>query len=163
MSIKKIVVAVDGSKPSFNASTHAINLAKTLNAELIVLHVIYPTYTQYEIALSPRPVRLKEVSRKEMEEGKQHVDKVKQKATEEKVSVKTDVIIATTSVVKEIVGYAEKNKIDMIVIGHEGYPGYIIVRDAPSQAVTDAVVSFVPPKLVLYDKIASTGVVGAAP
>jgi nucleotide-binding universal stress UspA family protein len=71
------VVAVDGSKPSFNASTHAINLAKTVNTELIVLHVIYPTYTQYDIALSPRPVRLKEVSRKEIEEGKQHADKVK--------------------------------------------------------------------------------------
>jgi hypothetical protein len=44
---------------------------------LIVLHVIYPTYTRYDIALSPRPVRLEEVSRKQMEEGKQHADKVK--------------------------------------------------------------------------------------
>lgn len=57
--------------------THAINLAKTVNTELIVLHVIYPTYTRYDIALSPRPVRLEEVSRKQMEEGKQHADKVK--------------------------------------------------------------------------------------
>jgi nucleotide-binding universal stress UspA family protein len=99
-------------------------VARTFNAELIVLHVIYPTYTQYEIALSPRPVRLKEVSRKEMEEGKQHVNRVKQKATEEKVSVKTDVIIAIKSVVKEIVEYAEKNKIDMIVIGSRGMTGF---------------------------------------
>jgi len=71
------VVAVDGSEPSFNASTHAINLAKTVNTELIVLHVIYPTYTQYDIEISSRPVRLKEVSRREIEEGKQHADKVK--------------------------------------------------------------------------------------
>jgi nucleotide-binding universal stress UspA family protein len=124
LSIRKILVAVDGSKPSFNASSYAIDLAKTLNAELIALHVIYPTYTQFEIALSPRPVRLKEVSRKEMEEGKKHVDRVKQKATEEKVSVKTHVIIATTSVVKEIVEYAEKNKIDMTVIGSRGMTGF---------------------------------------
>jgi nucleotide-binding universal stress UspA family protein len=58
-----------------------------------------------------------------MGEGKQHVDKVKQKGTEEKVSVKTDVIIATTSVVKEIVEYAEDNKVDMIVIGSRGVTG----------------------------------------
>ena len=124
MSVRKILIAVDGSKPSFNASIYAIDLARTFNAELIALHVIYPTYTQYEIAISPRPVRLKEVSRKEMEEGKQHVDRVKQKATGEKVRVKTDVITAITSVVKEIVEYAEKNKIDMIVIGSRGMTGF---------------------------------------
>ena len=39
----------------------------------------------------------------------------------------------------------------------------LIVRDAPDQTVTDAAVSFVPPTLVLYDKIASTGVAGGAP
>jgi hypothetical protein len=49
------------------------------------------------------------------------------------------------------------------VIGNEGHPGSIIVRDAPDQAVTGAAVSFVPPKLVLYHKIASTGVAGGAP
>ena len=124
MSVKKILVAVDGSKPSFKAATHSIDLAKTLNAELIALHVIYPTYTQYEIALSPRPVRLEDVSKKEKEEGKQHVDKVKQQATGKKVSIKTDVIVATTSVVKEIVEYAGKNQIEMIVIGSRGMTGF---------------------------------------
>jgi len=81
-------------------------------------------YSQYETALSPRPARLKEVTRKEMEEGQQHVDKVKQKATEKKVSVKTDVIIGITSVVKEIVEYAENKKVDMIVIGSRGMTGF---------------------------------------
>lgn len=46
------------------------------------------------------------------------------KATEKKASVKTDVIIATTSVVKEIVEYAEKSKIDMIVIGSRDMTGF---------------------------------------
>ena len=46
------------------------------------------------------------------------------KATEKKASVKTDVIIATTSVVKEIVEYAEKSKIDMIVIGSRDVTGF---------------------------------------
>ena len=41
---QKILVAVDGSNPSFNASTLAINLAKRFDAELIVLHFIDPRY-----------------------------------------------------------------------------------------------------------------------
>jgi hypothetical protein len=49
------------------------------------------------------------------------------------------------------------------VIGHEGHPGSIIIRDAPDRAVTGGAVSFVRPTLVLYDKLASTGVAGGAP
>jgi nucleotide-binding universal stress UspA family protein len=124
MPIRKILVAVDGSNPSFKASAHAIDLAKNFKAELIALHIIYPVYIPYEIALSQRTVRLEEVTRKEMEQGKKHVDKVKQKAVEKKVRVKTDVVIGVTSVVKDIVDYAEKKKIDMIVIGSRGMTGF---------------------------------------
>jgi hypothetical protein len=49
------------------------------------------------------------------------------------------------------------------VIGHEGHPGSIIVRDAPDDSVTNAPVSFVSPTLALYGKTASTGIVGGAP
>jgi nucleotide-binding universal stress UspA family protein len=59
-----------------------------------------------------------------MEKGEQIVDTVKQKAREKKVSVKTYVIIGITSVVKEIVQYAHKKKIDMIVIGSRGMTGF---------------------------------------
>ena len=38
-----------------------------------------------------------------------------------------------------------------------------VVRDAPDQTVVGAAVSFVTPKLVLYEKLASTGVAGGAP
>jgi nucleotide-binding universal stress UspA family protein len=138
LPIRKILVAVDGSDPSFNASTYAIDLAKRNDAELIALHVIHPIYSQYETALSPRPARLEEVTKKEMEEGKQHVDKVKQKATEKNVSVKTDVISGITSVVKDIVEYAEKEKIDMIVIGSRGMTGFkkLLLGSVASGVVT---------------------------
>jgi len=96
LPVRKILVGVNGSHPSFNASNCAIELAKRNDSELIALHVIHPMYSQYEIALSPRPVRLKEVARKEMKEGQEYVDKVKQKGTEKKVSVKAEVIIGIT-------------------------------------------------------------------
>ena len=73
--------------------------------------------------LSPRPERIQEITKKEREEGQRYVDKVKQQATEKKVSVKTDVIVGVASVVKEIVEYAENNKVDIIIIGSRGMTG----------------------------------------
>ncbi len=63
---------------------------------------------------------------------------MKQKATEKKVSVKTDVLIKYTSVVKEIVEYAEKMKIDMIVIGSRGVTGFkkLLLGSVASGVVT---------------------------
>lgn len=138
MLIRKILVAVDGSNPSFNASTYAIDLAKRFEAELIALHVIDPRYSKLEIALSPRPGRFKEIATIVMEKGEQIVDTVKQKAREKKVSVKTNVIIGTTSVVKEIVQYAHKKKIDMIVIGSRGMTGFkkLLLGSVASGVVT---------------------------
>jgi nucleotide-binding universal stress UspA family protein len=48
---------------------------------------------------------------------------VKQNASENKVEVRTEVLIGATSVVKEIVEYAEEHKIDLIVIGTRGISG----------------------------------------
>jgi nucleotide-binding universal stress UspA family protein len=122
LSISKILVAVDGSDPSFNASTYAIDFAKRNGAELIVLYIVSPVpYSQFEYA---NIGRMKEIESIEMEKAQREVvDKVKKKATENNVSVKTEVLIKYTSVVKEIVEYAEDNKVDMIVIGSRGVTG----------------------------------------
>ena len=123
MSIRKILVAVDGSNHSFNASAYAIDWAKRNDAELIAIHVIYPTYSPFQTALSPRPERIREITKKEKEKGQRCVDKVEEQATDKKVNVKTDVIVGVASVVKEIVKYAENNKVDIIVIGSRGMTG----------------------------------------
>ena len=136
MSIGKILVAVDGSNPSFNASNYAIDLAKRYDAELIVLNIVSPVpYSQFEYA---NIGRMKEIETIEKEKAQQKLDKVKQKATEKKVSVKTDVLIKYTSVVKEIVEYAEKMKIDMIVIGSRGLTGFkkLLLGSVASGVVT---------------------------
>ena len=122
MSIRKILVALDGSNPSFNASTYAIDFAKRYDAELFVLSIVSPIpYSQFEYA---NIGRMKEIETIEKEKSEQYIDKVKQKAIENKVTVKTEVLIKYTSVVKEIVEYAENNKVDMIVIGSRGMAGF---------------------------------------
>ena len=122
MPISKVLVAVDGSKPSLNASNYAIDFAKKNEAELIVLRIVSPVpYSQFEYA---NVGRLREIEKAEKDKAELDIDKVKQKATENKVNVKTDVLIKYTSVVKEIVEYAESNKIDLIVLGSRGMTGF---------------------------------------
>jgi len=126
LPIRRILVPVDGSKPSLDASVQAIDIAKRLDAELIALYVVSPDirYDYMEDIITPRlPRALKDVIMIAMQKGERHVKKVQQKASQKKVKVKTDVVIGISSVVKEIVGYAEKNRIDMIVIGSRGLSG----------------------------------------
>ncbi len=122
MPISKVLVAVDGSKPSLNASIYAIDFAKKNEAELIVLCIVSPvTYSQFEYA---NVGRLREIEKDEKDKAEHDIDKVKQKATENNVKVKTEVLIKYTSAVKEIVEYAENNNIDLIVLGSRGRTGF---------------------------------------
>ncbi len=126
MKIRRILLAVDGSKPSFHASSEAIDLAKKLNGELIVVHIISSDirYNYLEDTITPRlPRALKDVMMVAMQKGETHVGKVKKMAKLKGVKVTTEVVLGISSVVKEIVEYAEKNKIDMIVVGSRGLSG----------------------------------------
>ena len=126
MAIRRILVAVDGSKPSIDASLQAIDIAKKCDAELIALYVVSPDirYDYLEDVITPRlPRAPKDVMMIAMQKGEKRLDKVKQKALEKNVKVKTDVVIGLSNVVKEIIEYAEKNRIDMIVIGSRGLSG----------------------------------------
>jgi len=118
--IRKVLVAVDGSIPSLNASNYAIDLAKKFEAELTILYVISSDLRYSVEDLSPVPRALKEVLAVATERGQEKIDQVKRKALEKNVKVKTDIIISVTSVVREIADYAKKNNIDVIVVGSRG-------------------------------------------
>jgi nucleotide-binding universal stress UspA family protein len=129
---------VDGSGASTKASNHAIDMAKNLDAGLTVLHIISPaTYIDLGYA---NVGRIKEIQSTEKKQAQHKVDKVKKKAMEKNVTVKTDVIVKYTSVVKEIVEYAEKHKIDLIITGSRGMSGFkkMLLGSVASGVVTYA-------------------------
>lgn len=143
MAIRRILVAVDGSKPSIDASVQAIDLAKKVGAELIALYVVSPDtrYHYLEDTLTPKlPSAFKEVLMLAMQRGEKHVINVRQLARQKNIKVKTDVVVGISSVVKEIVEYAHKNKIDMIVIGSRGLSGFkkMLLGSVASGVVTYA-------------------------
>lgn len=134
---------MDGSKPSIDASVQAIDLAKKVGAELIALYVVSPDtrYHYLEDTLTPKlPSAFKEVLMLAMQRGEKHVINVRQLAKQKNIKVKTDVVVGISSVVKEIVEYAHKNKIDMIVIGSRGLSGFkkMLLGSVASGVVTYA-------------------------
>jgi nucleotide-binding universal stress UspA family protein len=138
--IKRILVAVDGSNQSLNASDFAIDMAKRFEAELIALYVIEPRYSEFETAVSPRPGRLKDVFSKAMEKGEQMLHEVKQDALKNHLIIQTDVINGITSVVKAIVDYSEDKEVNMIVVGSRGMTGFkkMLLGSVASGVVTYA-------------------------
>jgi nucleotide-binding universal stress UspA family protein len=138
--IKRILVAVDGSNSSLNASDFAIDMAKRFESELIALYVIEPKYNELETAISPRPGRLKNVFTKAMEKGEQIVHNVKEKAVKNHLNIQTDVINGITSVVKAIVEYSEDKEVNMIVVGSRGMTGFkkMLLGSVASGVVTYA-------------------------
>ena len=105
---------------------YAIHLAEKHEAELTSLYVVSPDirYGHMEDALTPAlPGPLKEIVMMAVEGGQKHVDEVKKRASKTNISLNTDVIIGSTSVVKSIVEYAEEHKINLIVVGTRGMSG----------------------------------------
>jgi nucleotide-binding universal stress UspA family protein len=138
LTARRILVAVDGSEDSIKASNHAIDMAKKLDASLIVLCIVSPsTYIDLGYA---NVGNMKEIESRGKKQAQQEVDKVKKKAMEKEVTVKSDVLIKYTSIVKEIVEYAEKHKIDLIITGSRGMTGFkkLLLGSVASGVVTYA-------------------------
>jgi len=112
----KILVAIDGSKESMDAADYAIDVAKQYNASLIIVHIL-PQEIRYtynvdildpDIPATATPLKgIVELSRHEVEE--KWFSKIREKAKENNVV--------------EIVGYAESENVNLIIIGTRGRSG----------------------------------------
>jgi nucleotide-binding universal stress UspA family protein len=120
----RILVAIDGSEKSLNAARYSIVLAKKDDAEVIALRVA-PLPVAYD--LSPSLIeRRRELA---IAEAEASFDKIRtyiasiSKTTGKKIKLKTDLAESAVSVEATIVNYAEKEKVDLIVIGTRGLSG----------------------------------------
>jgi len=122
--ISKILAPIDGSESSLNAVDYAISIAKKNNAQLTALHVIRPEESyQYasDLALMTTPTSIDSMVQTVKQDFQKWFDIVKQKSNANNVQLKkTDTIVSPGSVVGTIVDYAEREGIDLIVIGTRG-------------------------------------------
>ena len=112
MQIEKIMVPVDGSKFSMHAAEYAVDLAKLLNAEILLLHCHKP----FPVLLG-EPTFQKAVDRL-MGESEKILEPYR-KLVQEKDIFFTDVILEGPAD-RAISDLAENEQCDLIVMGSRG-------------------------------------------
>jgi nucleotide-binding universal stress UspA family protein len=129
--LSKILVAIDGSSYSMDAAHHAIILSLEHDAQLVVLHVLYPMeiHPSFQIYEFIQPIPIKKWIEIRKIEVQKWFDNLKEKAAEynssgtnKKIDMKFEIIVST-SIVSSILDYAEKENVDLIVVGTRGHSG----------------------------------------
>ena len=120
----KILVPIDGSEPSFHAARIANKIAKIFNSEIIFMYVVVSP-SKYEYAnltglVTPKQIDM--ITQNAKEEAKDWFKRIEDMVKEENPNIKlsTKVILTGIAVYGEIIQYAEKENIDLIVIGTIG-------------------------------------------
>jgi nucleotide-binding universal stress UspA family protein len=128
--ISKILVPIDGSELSRRAADYAIFLSSKLGTELCIIHVLnnipyehnVGSYGLYDIET---PDEIKQILQEERGITKEWFDEIKANANEKNIQViKTELVTTRSSIESAIVNYAERNRVDLIVIGLAGHSGF---------------------------------------
>ncbi|NOJ27741.1 MAG: universal stress protein [Nitrososphaera sp.] len=120
MSIKKILVPIDGSDFSIESVGYAVKLAKMAGAEILAIHaVVSLPYTEHKSGGAFVTTYLEEAKR----HAEQWFGQVKEMATKDGVQVSSETLFDTVSVADVIVNYANSHNVDLIVIGTRGRTG----------------------------------------
>jgi nucleotide-binding universal stress UspA family protein len=127
LPFKRILVAVDGSRDSEKASKSALDLAETYRADLIFLSII--PGKEYDRSKTDAKNKAEII-----------VEKQVSVAESRGVKARREIIPAMESIVGQIVDYADRGKIDLIVMGTRGLGGFqrMLIGSVSSGVVTHA-------------------------
>jgi nucleotide-binding universal stress UspA family protein len=140
----KILVPIDGSEPSFHAAHIASNIANTFNSEIIVLYVVVaPSPSEYaNLTGLVTPKQIDMIIEHTHQQARDWFNRIEDMIKEKnpKIKVSTKVILTVIAVYGEIIQYAEKENIDLIVIGTRGRSGVkkLLLGSTASGVVTYA-------------------------
>jgi len=111
----KIVVGVDGSEASLRAAEKAADLARSMNASLVLVSVVPPPTVLLGELMTPEIVDPKPL----VDAANEALTRVAEKLRSEKgVEVATRVIVGEPA--ESIIEIAEDEKADLIVVGRRG-------------------------------------------
>ena len=133
------MVAIDGSEHSLKAAEYALEIAKSFGAQLYAVTVTYVPES-YHLKQEDVLSQSKEIHDNSMEDAKTWLEKFNQKSKEDNIQLKTELISSHRPVDYVILEYAEKNNIDLIVVGTRGRSGFkkLLLGSIASSVVTYA-------------------------
>ena len=151
----KILVAIDGSQPSMDAVDYAIAIAQRNEAELTALYVVSSPTTFDYTSDTPEdqiPEEAKDIVHHAKKESQPWFNEITEKVrartskedtkktTSSVIELKTQVVVSPLSVTGSIVQYAERENIDLIVVGTRGRSGFkrLLLGSTASGIVTHA-------------------------
>jgi nucleotide-binding universal stress UspA family protein len=135
LAVSKVLVGIDGSDHSFRAAQYALEISKKYVAKLIAVTV---TYMPAKSRMSQQEAIEVGAGLSEMDKAKTWFESFTQSARENKIDLKTELVNSQRPVDYVILEYAEKDGIDLIVIGTRGRSGLskIVLGSVASGIVT---------------------------
>lgn len=121
MEIRKILAPIDFSDYSLKTLDYVTDLAKTLGAELVLLHVVEPVYYASPADLYGPSANIAMLMEEQRRMAQQHLDKLAERVREKGVSART--VLASGTAHQTIVDVARKEKTDLIVMATHGRTG----------------------------------------
>jgi len=143
----KILVAIDGSRPSMDAVDYAIAIAQRNEAELTALYVVSSPTTFYYTSDTPEdqiPEIVKDIVHYAKNESQpwfnEITEKVRARAGSGVIQLKTQVVVSPITVRGSIIQYTERENIDLIVVGARGRSAFkrLLLGSTASDIVTHA-------------------------
>jgi len=122
VSIKKILVPIDGSGYSMRAAMYAIEVSKLQKAQILVIHVIskFPSDYEYTIPSIAGSAIQTYIENKRSQVQLWFNEIIKIAKDENVSSIKTHIFVDAESIADAILSYATQNSIDLIVMGTKG-------------------------------------------
>jgi nucleotide-binding universal stress UspA family protein len=135
LAVSKVLVGIDGSDHSFRAAQYALEISKKYLAKLIAMTV---TYMPAKSRVSQQEAIEVGAGLSEMDKAKTWFESFTQSARQNKIDLKTELVNSQRPVDYVILEYAEKEGIDLIVIGTRGRSGLskIVLGSVASGIVT---------------------------
>ena len=135
LAVSKVLVGIDGSDHSFRAAQYALEISKKYVAKLIAVTV---TYMPTKSRMSQQEAIEVGAGLSEMDKAKTWFESFTQSARQNKIDLKTELVNSQRPVDYVILEYAEKEGIDLIVIGTRGRSGLskIVLGSVASGIVT---------------------------
>ena len=121
----KILVGIDGSEASIDASRSAIVITKKYNSQLTALFVLHMHgIRSVSSTFITAPTYGVEGFEEDKRAAQEWLDRIRLEGQGEGTDIGTKIIEGYTSVEATIVDYAEREGVDLIVIGTRGRTGF---------------------------------------